>query len=117
MSKRFLGDLNSNIMIFVSYPDDDDNSDSDIDSDSCSDSDSDDEVLEPLVLDDKNDLQMDKRSINTNSNEDDDNIIEENNIEYLLISTYDSDIPLDINLDVGHDFISYLNQVPNTNAG
>ena len=104
-------------MTFVSSPDDDDDSDYDTDSDSCSDSDSDDELLEPLVLDDKNDLHLDKRSINTNINEEYYNILEENNIEYLLISTYDYDITLDINLDFGNDFISDLNQVPTTNAG
>ena len=70
----------SNTITFVSSPDDDDNSDSDTDYDSYSDSDLDETLLEPLTWDDDNDLYMDKINIDTNINEEDDNIIEEDNI-------------------------------------
>ena len=37
------------------------------------------------------------------------NILEEDNIEHLLMSTYDGDTPLDRNLDVGNDLMSEPN--------
>ena len=50
MCKRCFGNINSNTITFVSYPDGDGGSDSDIDYDSYSDWDSDYVLLEPLIL-------------------------------------------------------------------
>ena len=41
-----------------------------------------------------------------------DNILEENNIEYFLMSSYDAYIPLDRHIDAFNDLMSDLNQVP-----
>ena len=71
MCKRCFVDINSNTITFVSSPDYDDNSDYDTDSNSYSDSDSDEILLQPRILDDNNDLQMNERRIDTNSNEED----------------------------------------------
>ena len=60
---------------------------------------------------------MDERGIDTNSNKEDENILEEDNIEYFLMKTYDDDITLDRKVDVGNDLMYYLNQVPTTNSG
>ena len=119
MCKICFVNLNSNTIIFVSSPDDKDSSDSDTDSDSYlgSYSYSDDKVLEPLISDDDNYLQMDKIGIATNSNEEDENILEEDIIEDLLITTYDANVTLDRNVDVVNNLMSELNKVPNTNAG
>ena len=94
-----------------------DNSYYDTDSDSYSDSDSDEKLLEPLISDDDNDLQMDETIFDTNSNEEDENILEKDNIEYFLMTTYYADIPLVSNVDVGDDLISDLNKVSTKNSG
>ena len=66
--KRCFGNLNLNTTKFPSPPDDDGNSDYDTHSDSYSYSDSDVEVLDTIILDDKNYLQMNERGIDTNIN-------------------------------------------------
>ena len=60
---------------------------------------------------------MYERGIDTNSNEEDENILEEDIIEDLLITTYDANVTLDRNVDVVNNLMSELNKVPNTNAG
>ena len=60
---------------------------------------------------------MDERVIETNSNEVDENILEEDNIEDLLVSNYNYDIPLDSNHDMGNDFMSDLCRIPTKKTG
>ena len=60
---------------------------------------------------------MDERGFDTNSNEVFENILKEDNIEGLLMSNYDADIPLDRNHNVGDYFMSKLCQILTTNYG
>ena len=125
MCKRYFESIDTDITTFAQSSDDDKNyintknEASDIDYDSNSD----DKLLDPHLSDD-NDLYMNERCNHTNNK--DNNILDDDNIEKCLTTNFDADIPLDYNDDVGNnrrnknykEFLSDIfNQVTTTNAG